>query len=45
MVGGHTYVQLLRRHGHQLIVNLGSVGERFSRMPFHKTTHILFRAE
>ena len=45
LVGGHTHVQMLRRHEHQLIINPGSVGEPLSRMPFHKLTRILLRAE
>jgi putative phosphoesterase len=31
LVGGHTHLQLLRRFGHSLIVNPGSVGQPFSQ--------------
>jgi putative phosphoesterase len=31
LVGGHTHLQLLRRFGHALIVNPGSIGQPFSQ--------------
>ena len=31
LVGGHTHLQLLRRFGHSLIVNPGSIGQPFSQ--------------
>jgi putative phosphoesterase len=31
LAGGHTHLQLLRRFGHQLIVNPGSIGQPFSQ--------------
>lgn len=34
MVGGHSHVQLLRRHRATLVVNAGSVGDPFEQMPF-----------
>jgi len=33
MAGGHTHVQMLRRHRDAMIVNVGSVGEPFERYP------------
>ena len=34
IVGGHTHVQMLRRHRETMVVNAGSVGEPFAQMPF-----------
>lgn len=34
MVGGHSHVQMLRRHRATLVVNAGSVGDPFEQMPF-----------
>lgn len=34
MAGGHTHVQMLRRHKGLMIVNAGSVGMPFEEMPF-----------
>ncbi len=33
MAGGHTHVQMLRRHKGVILVNAGSVGEPFEQMP------------
>ena len=33
MAGGHTHVQMLRRHGETLLLNPGSVGLPFERLP------------
>jgi predicted phosphodiesterase len=34
MAGGHSHVQLFRRHRATLVVNAGSVGDLFEQMPF-----------
>jgi hypothetical protein len=33
MAGGHTHVQMVRRHKDAMIFNVGSVGEPFERYP------------
>ncbi|MEZ4735220.1 MAG: metallophosphoesterase family protein [Caldilineaceae bacterium] len=45
MAGGHTHVQMLRRHRQILIVNAGSVGLPMMEMPFTGEPHFLPYAE
>jgi diadenosine tetraphosphatase ApaH/serine/threonine PP2A family protein phosphatase len=45
MAGGHTHVQMVRRHNDLMLVNAGSVGEPLEQMPVKDTTHILPWAE
>jgi putative phosphoesterase len=33
LAGGHTHVQMLRRHNHSLVINPGSVGMPYERLP------------
>jgi predicted phosphodiesterase len=45
MAGGHNHVQMLRRHRDTLIVDVGSVGQPFERMPFAGVPRFLPWAE
>jgi len=45
MAGGHSHVQMVRRHNGMMIVNVGSVGEPLEHMPVKETTRILPWAE
>ena len=45
MAGGHSHVQMVRRHNRMMLVNVGSVGEPLEQMPIKETTRILPWAE
>jgi predicted phosphodiesterase len=45
MAGGHTHVQMLRRHKDTLLINAGSVGLPFEQMPFAGAPRVLPWAE
>ncbi len=45
MVGGHTHVQMVRQHDGILLVNAGSAGMPFERMPFVGSPRIMPWAE
>ncbi len=45
VAGGHTHVQMLRRHRAQLVVNPGSVGAPMAEMPFVGAPRLLPWAE
>lgn len=45
MVGGHTYVQMVRQHKGTLIANVGSVGMPFEQMPFVDAPRVMPWAE
>ena len=41
MVGGHTHIQMLRKHHGKLIINAGSVGSAFRKTPKPNETPVL----
>jgi len=45
MACGHTHVQMMRQHNGILIMNSGSVGAPFLKMPFERTAHYMPWAE
>ncbi len=45
MAGGHTHIQMMRQHNGLIIVNPGSVGLPFERLPFADVPRILPWAE
>lgn len=45
MAGGHSHVQMMRRYKGNMLVNVGSVGMPFRKMPFKKSPRILPWAE
>jgi len=45
IAGGHTHIQMLRRHGSQILINPGAIGLCYDPAPPHPDTRCVARAE
>ncbi|MEM7033791.1 MAG: metallophosphoesterase family protein [Chloroflexota bacterium] len=45
LIGGHAHVQMIRRYGHSMLVNVGSVGFPLQHYPFSPPPPVLLWAE
>lgn len=45
VAGGHTHIQMLRRHGRRILINPGAVGLAYDPAPPHPETRCVARAE